>query len=153
PFCERVFISCNESQAITIDDGYHFIKDDPAFSNMGPMAALLTVFNKFPKKNILFTGCDYPFLTVDELQRFLDGFGNELSGFYNAKADVYEPMLALYPASLVEQLRNMYEAHQFSLQHFLKDQQAAKYLPKDKKTMISVDTHEGFVDARIWISR
>lgn len=147
-FCEKVFISCNEVQAATIDDRYHFIKDDHAFSNMGPMAALLTAYNKFPKKNILFIGCDYPFLTAAELQNFLSSCGNGLSGFYNAEAGFYDPLLALYPASSAEELNRLYEAKQFSLQHFLKDHNAIKYFPQDQNSMLSIDTHEAYIKAK-----
>ena len=153
PFCEQVFISGNESPAAGISAGYNFIQDDPAFSNIGPMAALLAAFSKFPKKNILFIGCDYPFLSAAELQNFLDSCGNGLSAFYNREADVYEPLLALYPASSAEGLNNMYEAKQFSLQHFLKDHKASKYYPADKKAMESIDTLEEFIKAKNSISR
>jgi molybdopterin-guanine dinucleotide biosynthesis protein A len=148
PFCEKVFISCNETQSAGIEAGYNIIPDDPAFSNMGPMAALLTAFNKFPEKNILFIGCDYPFLTADELQKFLDNCGNGLSAFYNQEIDMYEPLLAFYPASSASALNKMYEAKQFSLQHFLKEQQAVKYFPTNKNAMQSVDTHEEFIKAK-----
>ncbi|MEO6541105.1 MAG: molybdenum cofactor guanylyltransferase [Ferruginibacter sp.] len=153
PFCEKVYISCNDTQANTNEPGYNFIKDDPAFSHTGPMAALLTAFNKFPQRNILFIGCDYPFLSIAELQNFLYSCGNELSGFYNDEAAVYDPLLAFYPAASAEPLNRMHEAKQFSLQHFLKEQRAVKHFPLNKKSMISIDTEEEFLKAKDSISR
>jgi hypothetical protein len=34
PFCEKVFISCNEKQATAIEDGYNILADDPSFKNI-----------------------------------------------------------------------------------------------------------------------
>lgn len=147
-FCEKVFISCNEAQAGTIEHGYHFLKDDPAFSNIGPMAALLTAFTQYPKKDLLLIGCDYPFLTAAELQKFLASCGHKAAAFFNDEAGIYEPLLAWYPALAVEQLNKMHETKQFSLQHFLNDNQAAKFYPANKNSITSVDTHEAFIKAQ-----
>ena len=67
PFCEKVFISCNEDQWKNIDKDYSFLADDSLYINTGPIAALLSAFNRFPDKNILLTGCNYPFLTMEDL--------------------------------------------------------------------------------------
>src|SRR5688572_22170139 len=52
-FCEKVFISCNEKQADSMQDGHDFIIDLPAFHNTGPMAGLLTAYSTYPGKNFL----------------------------------------------------------------------------------------------------
>lgn len=149
PFCEKVFISCNEMQSNNIEDGYAFLKDDAAYSHMGPMAALLTVFKQYPKKNMLLVGCDYPFLNVTDLQQFSSYCTGEKNAvaFYNEQEDLYEPLLAWYPYQLFDKLKKMHEADQYSLQHFLKDVHAIKFYPQNKNSITSVDIHEDFIKA------
>ena len=149
PFCEKVFISCNEEQTNTIEDDYNILTDDPSFKNIGPMAALLTAFAKFTNKNILFIGCDYPFLTIIDLQHFLSYCKQEkrTAAFYNEQEDVYEPLLAWYSYPAFDTLKKMHEAKQYSLRHFLKDSHALKYNPANKNSFTSIDTAEEYIKA------
>lgn len=149
PFCERVFISCNEEQVKTIEEGYVVLTDLPKYKNTGPMAALLTAFTMFPEKNILLVGCDYPFLTTADLQYFSTYCKpeNTAVSFYNEKEELYEPLLAWYPYQLDGKLKKMADKKQYSLQHFLIDNQAEKFYPGNKKSITSVDTNEAFVKA------
>lgn len=145
-FCEKVFIACNEEQSTTIEAEYNFIKDDIAFGDIGPMAALLTAFTQYPKQDILLIGCDYPFVKADELQIFSNHCKDVPAAFYNKQEDIYEPMLAWYPYTCFDELKKMHEAKQFSLQHFLKAGEAVKYLPTDNNYIKSVDTPESFME-------
>lgn len=141
PFCENVFISCNRQQADTLEPDYSFVTDQPQFEHIGPMAAVLSAFTKFPNKNLLLIGCDYPFLTIDNLQQFSICCKNSKPiGFYNADAELYEPLLAFYPYYSFTGLKKMFELKQYSLQHFLINTGAEKHLPLDKRSMQSVDT-------------
>ena len=148
-FCEKVFISCREEQANSIEDGYNILTDHPSYKNIGPMAALLTAFTKFPKKDILLIGCDYPFLTATDLQHFLPYCKEEnfAVSFYNEQEDLYEPLLAWYQHTSFDILKKMHDAKQYSLQHFLKNNQALKFYPANKNSITSVDTQEGFIKA------
>lgn len=147
PCCDKVFISCNAEQAKSIEAGYNFIKDDETFGNIGPMAALLTAFTKYPGKNILLIGCDYPFLKADELQLFSNQCKDLPAAFYNKAAEVYEPMLAWYPYPCFDKLKTMFDGKQFALQYFLKDNNAIKYLPPNINSIKSIDSSEAFSKA------
>jgi molybdopterin-guanine dinucleotide biosynthesis protein A len=142
PFCEKVFISCNEAQANTIEPGYDFIQDDIPFSNIGPLGALLTAFAKYPGKHMLLIGCDYPFLKAAELEIFSKLCINIPASFYNREGIIYESMLAWYPFTCFDELKRMFDAKQFSLQHLLRKTDATKYLPPDTNCIKSVDTQE-----------
>jgi molybdenum cofactor guanylyltransferase len=147
PLCDKVFISCNAEQVKNIDAGYNFIEDDETFGNIGPMAALLTAFTQYPAKNILLIGCDYPFLSANELQLFSNQCKDAPAAFYNKEAEVYEPMLAWYPCSCFDKLKTMFDGKQFSLQHFLKYDSAIKYLPLNINSIKSIDTVATFLKA------
>jgi molybdenum cofactor guanylyltransferase len=146
PFCEKVFISCNAEQVNSIAGGYGFIEDNALYGDNGPMAALLTSFSKYPAKDLLLIGCDYPFLTAGDLQLFSTHCKNIPAAFYNEADDVYEPMLAWYPYSYFDKLKTMFTENQFSLQHFLKDVHATKYLPVNTNTIKSIDTNEDLLE-------
>ncbi len=147
PFCEKVFISCNTKQAKNMEAGYAFLPDDPSYANMGPMAALLTAFTRFPQKNMLLIGCDYPFLMAVHLRRFSAYCNGERAvSFYNEQAAVYEPLLAWYPHEVFDAIKKKQEAGEYSLQHFLKSSGAVKFRPGNTKSMTSIDTYEDFIN-------
>jgi len=145
PLCQKVFISCKAEKAGGIENGYNIIPDNNEFDNIGPMATLLSGFTKFPEKNTLLIGCDYPFITAAELVQFATFCKDAPAAFYNEAANMYEPLLAWYPAASFALLKEMHKVGQFSLQHFLNNNNAVKYYPVGKNAILSVDTHEDFV--------
>lgn len=148
PLCEKVFISCKAAQQTTMEEGYFTITDFPAYSEIGPMAALLSAFSLYPGKDILLIGCDYPFLTESDINNFInycEGKNNAVS-FCN-KADIYEPLLAWYPNQLSGTIKNKFLERQYSLQHFLKFCNAIKYYPDNADSMVSIDTKEQYIKA------
>jgi len=151
PFCEKVFISCREEQAATVEDGYNILADHPAYNETGPMAALLSAFAEFPQKNMLLIGCDYPFLTANDLQQFSAYCNDEdhAVAFYNDKGNVYEPLLAWYNHNSFYALKKMYDTKQYSLQHFLRSSQTVKFYPTDNKNIESIDTREAIARYRV----
>jgi molybdopterin-guanine dinucleotide biosynthesis protein A len=146
PFCDKVFISCNKQQSLRIEDGYDFIEDDETLANNGPMAALLSAFTQHPDKNVLLIGCDYPFLKTYELQLFSNICKELPAAFYNKEEEIYEPMLGWYPSNYFDKLKTMYNGKQLSLQHFLKEKHAIKYLPVNINSIKSIDTAEEFLE-------
>ncbi len=147
PFCEKVFISCNEEQASTVEDDHNILTDSASYHNIGPIAALLTVFTQFPKNNTLFIGCDYPFLTSTDMQQFSTYCKEGPVAFYNEKEELYEPLLAWYPYQSFDKLKEMHEAKKYSLQHFLRNADAIKFCPENKDSIRSVDTNEDFIES------
>ncbi|CAN5848922.1 hypothetical protein BH11BAC4_BH11BAC4_08150 [soil metagenome] len=148
--CEKVFISCNEEQSTRIKPEYELIIDLPAYKNIGPLAGLLSAFTRFPKRHFLITGCDYPYLNVDEMIRFILSMeGNDRpAAFYNNAEHIYEPLLGHYPYTLFEPLKKMFTAKQYSLQSILCKIEAGKYLPSNEKSSCSVDTYEDYLKVK-----
>jgi molybdopterin-guanine dinucleotide biosynthesis protein A len=144
PFCEQVFISCSKEQANSIDAGYDFIEDAVAYSDIGPMAALLSAFTLHPHKHLLMIGCDYPFLNTTELETFSKLCTDIPVSFYNVEAGIYESMMAWYPSSCFEELKRMFAAKAFSLQQLLRKTDAIKYVPTDIRCIKSIDTIQAY---------
>jgi len=148
PFCEKVFISCNKDQAGSISADYSFITDNDLYKDIGPMAALLTAFTEFPKKNMLLIGCDYPFLTANDLQQLsLNCKAGKPVSFYNKDENIYEPLVAWYPFTVLDTLKNMFQSNKYSLQHYLQDSDALRLYPVYKKSIISINTPKDFKKA------
>ncbi|MCF2487099.1 molybdenum cofactor guanylyltransferase [Dyadobacter sp. CY347] len=142
PICTEVFLSCNPTQAAIFENN-KIITDLPEYEDIGPMAALLSAFKTYPNADFLVAGCDYPFLTPDALTEFLSSIqtGSIAAAFYNADGK-YEPLLAWYAKEAAPLLFERFERGHHSLQHFLREIHAEKYIPKSEKVMISVDTPE-----------
>ena len=148
--CDKVFISCNRGQATSIIAPYQMLADQPDLENVGPMAALLTAFSAYPDKDFLIVGCDYPLVTTKDLKEFEKGLDRQqiASAFYNEESRMYEPLLAYYSERSGNEIQRMYRDNQYSLQHFLKENNAEKYNPARPKNVFSVDTPEDFEMAK-----
>lgn len=148
--CDRVFISCNASQANEISKDYETLVDLSCYQDIGPMAALLTAFAQCPQVDLLVTGCDYPFISGKDVKEFLTSVKEKkiAAAFYNNEEKFYEPLLAWYSADAANLLMQLFEEKQYSLQYFLKLNNADKYYPADKNIIRSIDTPAAFESAK-----
>ncbi|MBK8551961.1 MAG: molybdenum cofactor guanylyltransferase [Ignavibacteria bacterium] len=141
-FFDKVFISCNLNQSDITEEGYVTLADLPCYENKGPMAALLTAFTSYPENDFLVIGCDYPFISKEEISKFLKTItnGKEAAAFYNAGNDLYEPLIAWYSCRSFNLLRKLFYEGNYSLQYFLRSIDADKYFPTDRFAIMSADT-------------
>jgi molybdopterin-guanine dinucleotide biosynthesis protein A len=153
--CDKVFISCNRHQAENVAKPYATITDLPVYEHIGPMAALLTAFATFPDCDFLVVGCDYPYVSNRDLKEFLKSLDSKrvASAFYQKENGIYEPLLAWYSHKSGTALERMFNNQQYSLQHFLRENNAEKYDPPRPKNIISVDTPEESQKAKYQIIR
>jgi molybdopterin-guanine dinucleotide biosynthesis protein A len=143
--CGNILISCNENQSEKFDPGYNLLLDDTDYHDSGPIAGILSAFKKYPGKDFLVLGCDYPYIGLAEIQNFIKSIPGDIpAAFFNASANLYDPLLAWYPRSVSQKLFDFYNAGNFSLQKFLSTNNAFKYTPPNQDQLISVDTQEGF---------
>lgn len=142
--CSLVYLGCGKKQSGSIDPDYRFIEDDDDFLGAGPLTPVLTALKKFPGADILLVACDYPYLTKDELSRFAETIRGKrkTAAFYDIQAGRYIPVLGYYPAGSEIALMKWKDEKGYSLQQFLREKRAAKYVPRDPRCMISVDEPE-----------
>jgi molybdenum cofactor guanylyltransferase len=151
--CSKVLISCKDEQARKFDPDYNLLVDDDDFANSGPIAGVLSAFKEYPRNDFLLVGCDYPYIGLSEVRSFLEETDRNIpAAFFNTSADVYEPLLAWYPAMFSQKLFDFYKDGGRSLQKFLKINNAFKYIPHDKNQLLSVDTQEEFIRAKHMIN-
>ena len=153
PFCIRVFISCNKKQSTAIDSYYEKIIDFEEYQNLGPIAALLSAFLKFPDKDFIVLGCDYPFLKISDIQKLIDEKDNnhKANSFYNNLAKTKEPLLAYYSSECYPKLLEYYENKNYSLKQFLNEIDSKDIHPESKESIMSIDTPEAYHEALLLI--
>jgi molybdopterin-guanine dinucleotide biosynthesis protein A len=144
-FCEKVIISCNQEQFSSLETSNEKMADLSTYSGHGPISGLLTAFHTFPGYDFLVAGCDYPFLNREELALFFTKTKRDsaAAAFYN-QDNKYEPLLAWYSKEAGTLLKQYFDQGEFSLQHFLKKNNAEKYMPKLEHVVASIDTPEEF---------
>lgn len=144
PVCEKSFLSCNSRQ-FEVFKNHKTINDFPEYENIGPMAALLSAFKAYPNADFLIAGCDYPFLTTEVLRDFLSSIPKDATAaaFYNPEGK-YEPLIAWYSNQAAHLLFKHFIGGNHSLQQFLKEINAEKYIPESENVMRSVDTPEAY---------
>ncbi|WP_221390698.1 molybdenum cofactor guanylyltransferase [Dyadobacter sp. NIV53] len=152
--CSKAFISCKQIQLKTVSKEYNVLQDLAKFENIGPMAGLLTAFTSYPDHDFLVVGCDYPFVNEQVLKNFLEQIKGDsiAAAFYNEHGK-YEPLLAWYSKEAGLILKKQFDTKEHSLQHFLIQNKAEKYIPADDIVMTSVDTPEEFMVAKELLSR
>jgi molybdopterin-guanine dinucleotide biosynthesis protein A len=140
--CDTVVVSCNSSQLSNFPKEIIVLIDAPEFENYGPIVALLTASKKYPNASFLVVGCDYPFVSLDDLKLLLNSRKESVSGlaFYNEEAKLYEPLLAIYEQPILNKLYSNFETGKVALQHFLAEINALKLIPKNKESIRSIDT-------------
>lgn len=145
-FCKKVFLSCNQEQEKSIPDNYNLLPDDSAFKNIGPMAALLSAFEKYAGASFLVVGCDYPFIKREDLEKLVETRNeNSLAvSYFNNESGIEEPLLAIYEYASYPLMKNNFLNKKYSLRYFLKEVNAMKIIPSNPETIMSVDTAEQY---------
>lgn len=105
----------------SVDHSFDLIQDQVA--NKGPMQGVLASL-EFAKASgfqaCLFTPIDVPFLTDGDISLLIETW-NQKPMLTVAFSDRIEPLIAIYPTSLIEELRNCLANDQLSLMRWIKD--------------------------------
>jgi molybdopterin-guanine dinucleotide biosynthesis protein A len=145
-YCDAVFISCNKTQVASIDDFYNFIVDKPTYSEIGPMAALLSAYELFKDVSFLVIGCDYPLINESDIKKLIINRSQEKDAvcYYDMENAIEQPLLAIYENQGLIKLIQKFESRQYSLRAFLSGGKIEKIVPDSDEKMISIDTTEEY---------
>lgn len=152
--CDEVFISCNKHQAATIPSKYNKIVDADKYTEIGPMAALLSAFEAHPECSFLTVGCDYPFIDKAHLIQLIGQAQHTEYGasYYNPESIHYEPLLSDYHYTIKNYLQQQFSKKNYSIQQVLKQLDMKRVTPEDLKILTSVDTKETYEQAKRQLS-
>lgn len=144
--CDDVFISCNKEQAKQIPSEYNTIPDATEYKEIGPMAALLSAFKKYPDATFLVVGCDYPFINRHHLKKLVNVKLEDVPAiaFYDKWNDHYEPLIAVYQSNILDRLKNHFKQKDYSLQAVLKEVNAYRINASSPDILRSVNTEEEY---------
>jgi molybdopterin-guanine dinucleotide biosynthesis protein A len=108
PHCARRFVSCRADQGSQPAlAGLPQIHD--AFSDMGPMAGILSALQAHPQAAWLVIACDLPFLDAATLQALVDGRDPEMmaTGFIGSYKSLPEPLCTIYEPKAFARMREL----------------------------------------------
>jgi len=140
-FCDNVYISCSRQQVQAIPSSYNPIVDAEKYYGIGPMAGLLTAFEKFPDRAFFVIGCDYPFIEKKHFQYLAD----ERTGLDDAvcychqETMISEPLITIYERSSYLKIRKCFEEKNYSLRQYLDEANACMIFPENFDFLKSVD--------------
>lgn len=141
-YCKKVFLSCHDAQHEALSlAGYETLVDDERYVGIGPMAALLTAFDRFPDKSFFVLGCDYPFITARDLRALVNSRHESMEAVCFTNASLFdEPMISIYENQIRRKLLDAYHRSEMSLRYLLKASNTTRLIPDQMETIQSVDT-------------
>ena len=142
PYFPEIYFSIRKEQLTAFSSVENIIPDLEQYAGHGPISGLLSCASTFPDHNILFIGCDYPLINVDDVLKLTTDFKNDNSSAYFN--EFYEPLLALYKHQCFVLLRTEFTKGDFSLQKILAQMNPNKLQAEDKRRLKSIDTKEEF---------
>ncbi len=150
PNCDRVFICCNQQQVESIPSQHECIVDEEKYSGIGPMAALLSAFEKFPDASFLVVGCDYPFLTAQYIRNLVreERESADAVCYCHPETEMCEPLIGIYANSSYQKLLRNFKEERYSLRHFLEEGNTCKIIPSSAGFLKSVDDVASYQQAK-----
>ncbi len=139
---DEVFISCNKDQAPGIPSEYKTIVDSADYEEIGPMAALLSAFKKYPKADFLVVGCDYPFINNHHLKKLLNVKLETIPAvaYYDKIEEKFEPLLGVYHNNIKPTLKKHFKEGNYSLESVLEEVDAYRINAKSTEIIRSIKT-------------
>jgi len=141
PYCEKIFISCSNQQVESIPASYNLIVDHEKYSGIGPMAALLSAFEKFPHHAFLAVGCDYPFIEKKHFQYLADertGLDDAIC-YCHRETMMNEPLITIYESIAYRKILKNFDEKKYSLRQFLNEANSCMIFPDSFDFLKSVD--------------
>ncbi len=152
-FCNAVYLSINRHQSINADSAYPFITDGIVYSDIGPMSALLSAWQKFPDASLLTIGCDYPFVNKETIKTLIRNREANATCFVHPERNIYEPLLTIYESSFYPIVMKNYLAQKYSLSKILKFENVNTVLPVSPKWLQNVNTSDEYLSAKKLINQ
>lgn len=156
PLCSKVVVSCRVQQLTKLSEALSSLPyppllaaDLPEFAGHGPMSGLLTGFHRQPDHALLVVGCDYPFLTSNDLETIIGARSENVDAvcFAREKDEVDEPLVAVYEGTTVPMIKEYFRHGDYSLRRVLRQVRTRRLSLPTGDTLRSVDTPEEFHQA------
>ncbi len=118
--CEKVLFSCRKEQCSLLPSNYITVIDQ--YTNIGPMAGVLTAFKVYPKIKAFFVvACDLPYLNEGLVKQLISNRRENKTAtcFVHPTKQQIEPLCCIYERTILVSLLQAYENKQYSLKKVL----------------------------------
>ena len=140
PHFKSIYFSIQKKQLPYFSSIQNVIIDSEMFKGHGPISGLLSCYEINNNRSVIYIGCDYPLLTIDEILNLSSN--NDRTSAYFQK--YYEPLLAFYTKESLISLEKEFYSENYSLQKFLEKTKAVKIIPQFPERIKSADTREEY---------
>ncbi|OGX27844.1 MAG: hypothetical protein A2787_08980 [Omnitrophica WOR_2 bacterium RIFCSPHIGHO2_01_FULL_48_9] len=99
PFCEKVFVSCRPDQAqLPGRKNFPQIIDRPEYSDIGPLAGILSAMQEHPNQVWIVLACDLPFVTPATIRNLISQRNPQkfATAYISTHDGLPEPLCAIY---------------------------------------------------------
>ena len=141
PYCNQVFISGRKK----IDYQLPVIHDNPKFENYGPLAGLLSAFEKQPT-TWLVLAVDYPMIGTVDIIHLINTYDITYDGavYFDFEKQFFEPFLGIYSPKLLKYILNHAAQYHFSAQKILFHEIIQKVKPLHENSLLNINTEEAY---------
>lgn len=97
------------------------VEDDESLQLRGPLAALLSIHEKFPTEDLLILACDLVLIEPSLLKRLLSNYEQHTNSdaFIYTNDEEAEPLCGVYKANALNKILQIYQANQL-MKHSMK---------------------------------
>ncbi len=150
-WCPEVLVSCNAQQAKTLGNEIASLNhaticiDAKPYDAKGPMSGVLSAFTQNPNCSLLVVGCDYPLLDAGDLEPLVSARAESFNAicYHLGSPGIDLPFPAIYESTILDSLKKLFVAGDYSLRSALKNNFIHKLHPPQPEHLESIDTLEG----------
>jgi len=147
PFCDQVYISCREDQSLDCDPNYLFVSD--SFSDVGPLAGILSAFKTNPATAWIVIACDLPLLDRDSIEHLINSrnAGKIATAYQNPTDQLPEPLIAIWEPKSYSILNHCLVTGNTSLRKALINNDTSIIKPAKPELLLNVNTPDELLKA------
>lgn len=140
PLCDKVYISCRRDQLHDFDPNYRSLSD--SFSDIGPLAGVLSAFKTNPVAAWIVIACDLPFLDTYSLELLIKSRNADkiATAYENATDHLPEPLITIWEPKSYPLLSSCLATGNTSLRKALINNDTLMIKPLKPEILLNVNT-------------
>jgi len=140
PLCDKVYISCRADQSLDFDPSYLFLSD--SFSDIGPLAGVLSAFRCNPAAAWIVIACDLPLLDSYSIELLIKSRNADkfATAYQNPTDHLPEPMITIWEPQSYPILNDCLATGDTSLRRALINNDTFIIKPLKPEILLNVNT-------------
>lgn len=142
PFCDKVFISCNQHPPSKNESAVNYLMD--CVPSKGPISGLLSAFQTHPESAWLVVPCDLPLFSSQHVKQLIGERDlNVLATLFKSPTrDVPEPLIGIWESASFPLIEKQFKEGNYRLRNLLKNDQIRLVTVRDPEGLTNVNTPE-----------